>query len=269
MIWAKRWTGFSRIRKRMAKLSLVVVTLNEEANIEDCLRSADFADEIVVVDSRSSDRTVELARKFTDKVFVADFEGYGRIKGEAVNKASGEWIFSLDADERVSPELAREIQEVIDRDDGCAGYLVRRKTYFLGRWMTHGGWHPDYVLRLFRKDAGGFDNALVHESVRVRGRVKRLESDLVHYSDRDLAHYLWKLDRFTSLSAQSLFDEGRKAGVRDLLLRPPFLFVKMYVFKRGFLDGMHGLVLALLSSFHVLLKYVKLWEKRRTEKSKA
>ncbi len=253
----------------MTKLSLVVVTLNEEANIEECLRSADFADEIVVVDSRSSDRTVERARQFTDKVFVTDFEGYGKLKAEAVRRAGGEWILSLDADERVSPELAREIAAAVGRDEGCSGYLVRRRTYFLGKWIAHGGWYPDYVLRLFKREAGGFDNALVHESVRVKGKVGRLESDILHYSDRDLAHYLWKLDRFTSLSAQSLLEEGRGAGVADLLLRPPFTFFKMYLFKRGFLDGIHGLILALLSSVHVLLKYVKLWEKHRTAENRA
>jgi len=246
----------------MNKLSLVVVTLNEEANIVNCLRSVPFADEIVVLDSHSTDRTIELARTFTDKVYETDFEGYGKLKRDAVELTSGDWILSLDADERVSPELAEEIIRALRAEEGCEGYLIPRRTRFLGHWMSHGGWYPDHVLRLFRKSSGEFTDSLVHEKVRVRGKVGKLRSDLFHYSDPDFKHYLRKLDRFTSLSAQALYLAGRGTGLADLTLRPMVMFFKMYFLKRGFLDGVHGLILALMSSVHVLVKYVKLWEKR-------
>jgi glycosyltransferase involved in cell wall biosynthesis len=249
----------------MHRLSVVVVTLNEERNIVDCLRSAPFADEIVVLDSRSEDRTVELARDFTDKVYLTDFEGYGKLKREAVEKATGDWILSIDADERVTPDLAEEILAAVRADDGCAGYLIPRKTQFLGRWMVHGGWYPGHVLRLFRRDVGEFTDSLVHEYVSIRGRVGRLRSDLLHFSDPDLRHYLRKLDKFTSLSADELLQAGRKVGLLDLTLRPLFTFLKMYVLRRGFLDGIHGLILGLLSSVHVLVKYAKLWDRLRAE----
>lgn len=250
----------------MGKLSAVVVTLNEEANIVDCLQSLDFADEIVVVDSQSIDSTVELARKFTDKVYQVRFEGFGKLKNDAAAKANCDWILSVDADERVSPQLAEEIVEIVRRNDSHSGYLLPRKTFFLGRWITHGGWYPGHVLRLFRKDKGTFNHFLVHEYVSVNGEVGKLKADLLHYSDPNLKHYLAKLDKFTSLSAQSLYDEGRRAGVGDLLFRPAFMFLKMYLLKRGFLDGMQGLVLSLLSAVHVLVKYAKLWEMWRTNR---
>lgn len=249
----------------MNRISLVVVTLNEEANIVRCLESVRFADEIIVVDSHSVDRTLELARRFTSKVYETDFKGYGRLKREAVERATGDWVLSIDADETVSPELANEIVKVVNGRGDCSAYLMPRKSYFLGRWIAHGGWYPDYVLRLFRKGAGGFTDSLVHEHVSVKGKVGKLKHLLVHYSDPDLKHYLWKLDRFTSLSAQSLYDRGRRTGLVDLVFRPPFMFLKMYLVKRGFLDGIQGLILSLLSSVHVLIKYVKLWEKHRTE----
>ena len=251
----------------MSKLSAVVVTLNEEANIADCLKTLSFADEIVVVDSQSVDSTIELARKFTDKVYQVRFEGYGKLKNNAAAKASCDWVLSIDADERVSPQLAEEIVEVVRKNKSHSGYLLPRRTLFLGRWMMRGGWYPGHVLRLFRKDKGAFNDVLVHECVTVNGEVGKLKRDLLHYSDPDLKHYLSKLDKFTSLSAQSLYEKGRRAGIGDLLFRPAFMFLKMYFFKRGFLDGMPGLILSLLSAVHVLVKYVKLWEMWRTSRA--
>lgn len=251
----------------MNRLSAVVVTLNEEANIVECLKSVHFADEIVVVDSQSSDSTVQLAKRFTDKVYQTTFEGYGKLKNDAMAKASGDWILSIDADERVSPRLAEEIAEVVGTDSNCSGYLMPRRTFFLGRWIMHGGWYPGYVLRLFRKDSASFSNALVHENVAVSGDVGKLEGELLHYSDPNLKRYLSKLDRFTDLSSQALFENGRRTGFNDLLFRPTFMFWKMYFFKLGILDGMQGLILSLLSAVHVFIKYVKLWEKCRTSQA--
>ena len=251
----------------MSKLSAVLVTLNEEANVVDCFKSLSFADEIVVVDSQSVDSTVELARKFTDKVYQVRFEGYGKLKNDATAKASCDWVLSIDADERVSPQLAEEIVAIVRASDSHSGYLIPRRTFFLGRWMMHGGWYPGHVLRLFRKDLGTFNDVLVHERVTVNGEVGKLKGDLLHYSDPNLKHYLAKLDKFTSLSAQSLYEKGRRARVGDLLFRPVFMFLKMYFFKRGFLDGMQGLILSLLSAVHVLVKYAKLWEMWRTSRA--
>jgi len=238
----------------MSKLSAVVVTLNEEANIVDCLKSVHFADEIVVVDSQSTDSTVELARKFTDKVYETNFEGYGKLKNDAVAKASGDWLLSIDADERVSAQLAEEIVQVVKGGGNFSGYLMPRRTLFLGKWMRHGGWYPGFVLRLFKKDSGSFTNTLVHEGITVNGEIGKLSGELLHYSDPNLRRYLWKLDRFTTLSSRSLFEKGRKTGVSDLLFRPTFMFWKVYLFRLGILDGMHGLILSLLSAVHVLTR---------------
>jgi len=245
----------------MARLSVITLTLNEERNIADCLESVRWADEIVVLDSGSTDRTVEIARRYTEKVMLLEWKGYGAARNEALKHATGEWILWLDADERVTPELEGEIRGIVaDEESSYDGYLVARRAYFLGRWIKHSGWYPSRIVRLFKRGKGVFTESQVHERLELNGRLGTTRNDILHYTDPDLEHYFSKFNRYTSLAAADLAAAGRHASLFDLLTRPPFLFVKMYFLRLGFLDGVHGLILALLSAGYVLTKYAKLWE---------
>lgn len=241
----------------MVKISAVIITLNEEKNIERCLKSLSFADEIIVVDSHSTDKTKEIARRFTDKIFEVDWEGFGKTKELARQKASHSWIFSIDADEEVAPKLKEEILQAV-HNNFYSGYFIPRKSNFLGKWIYHSGWYPDYVLRLFQKEGGKFDEALVHEQVRIQGTTAYLNNPLLHYTYPNLKNYFEKLKRYTTLAAQQLHKRNVRAYPWDLIFRPPATFIKMYLLKLGFLDGWQGLVLAGLSSYQVLIKYAKL-----------
>ncbi|MGB8657215.1 MAG: glycosyltransferase family 2 protein [Candidatus Zixiibacteriota bacterium] len=243
----------------MNKISCVVITCNESTNIRRCLESISWADEIIVVDSYSTDNTREISSEFTDKIFELKWEGFGPAKEHARKLASGKWLLSLDADEVVSQKLREEIQGIADSEQPLDGYFIPRKSVFLGRWIKHGGWYPDFVLRFFRNDKGKFTARLVHEEVEVCGKCGYMKNDLLHRTDPDFDHYLSKLNRYTTIDATQLLKEGKKAGLPDILLRPAVTFFKMYFFKRGFLDGLPGVILAVSSAFHVFSKYVKLW----------
>jgi glycosyltransferase involved in cell wall biosynthesis len=248
----------------MAKLSVITLALNEERNIEACLESVRWADEILVVDSGSTDRTVELARRFTDGVVTVPWLGYGPTKNHALGLVHGDWVLWLDADERVTPEQEREIRQVLQsRDPGPAAYAMGRRAYFLGRWIRHSGWYPSRVTRLFRRTAGRFTEKNVHEQLVVDGPVGVLGGDLLHYTDPDLHHYFAKFNRYTSLAAEDLDAAGRRWSMIDLVIRPCFQFCKMYVARRGFIDGMEGFILAIVSSAYVFVKYAKLRERQR------
>lgn len=252
----------------MATLTVITLTLNEERNIVSCLETVRWADEILVIDSGSTDATVALARAFTDRVFTIAWEGYGAARNFALGQAAGDWILWLDADERVTPELADEIRGILRADPGeVNGYAIARRAYFLGRWIRHCGWYPGRVTRLFRKGKGRFDETRVHEHLHVEGRTLRTRHDLLHLTDPDLQHYLTKFNRYTSLAAEDMVAAGRRFSLADLLFRPPFQFVKMYILKRGFLDGVEGLILSVLSSAYVFTKYAKLWEKTHQHRS--
>ncbi|HOT96999.1 MAG TPA: glycosyltransferase family 2 protein [bacterium] len=247
----------------MSTLSVIVITLNESRHIAACLESVAWADEIVVVDSESSDDTAAIARRYTDHVYVEKFRGYSGQKNFAVERARGEWVLWLDADERVTPELAAEIRRTLAAPTAVAGFEMPRKAYFLGRWIRHCGWYPGYVLRLFRRDQGRFDDRTVHETLLLAGERGRLRGDLEHYTDDSLEHYFRKFNTYTSLAAGEL-DAGRQRfGMMSLFLRPLHAFIKMYVLKGGFRDGRHGLVLCLLSANYVAAKYAKLLELQR------
>jgi len=242
----------------MSRLSAVIITLNEEANLPRCLESVKWADEIVVVDSESTDRTIDIAREYRAVIHRPEWRGFGPAKREGVDKAAGEWILSIDADEEVTPELADEISEALNSGSDISGYYVPRRTQFLGRWIYHCGWYPDPVLRLFRKADGNFDDSPVHEQVVVKGKTGRLKRDLLHYSYPTLDSYFDKFNRYTGMAARKAFDQGRRAGVWDITVRPLACFVKHYFLKRGFLDGLEGLIISVLSACHVLTKYAKL-----------
>jgi glycosyltransferase involved in cell wall biosynthesis len=246
------------------RLSVIVITKNEERNIAACLESVRWADEIVVVDAQSTDRTVEIVRRFTDRVVVAKWKGYVEAKNLALRTAANDWILWLDADERAVPGLEVEVRAAIAAGaDGPVAYRIARRAYFLGRWIRHCGWYPGYVVRLFRKSSASFVPTEVHERLEVRGATGQLASDLLHYTDENLFHYFAKFNRYTTLAAADRRRAGRSGAVSDLVLRPPFMFFKMYVLQRGFLDGMPGFILSLASSAYVFAKYAKLYEATR------
>jgi glycosyltransferase involved in cell wall biosynthesis len=262
-----------------ASLSVVVVARDEEERIGACLDSVAFADERLVVDTGSSDQTRELAKARGARVIELAWRGFGPTKAEALGLAAGDWVLLLDADERVDRALAGEIGKVLEGGNGpegppgfagYAGYEVCRRARFLGRWLEHGNWGPDWVLRLVRRGAFVMSPRPVHESLSVAGRRGRLAGELLHETDPDLHRYLTKLDLYTSLAADDLADRGVRFRLRDLLIRPPAIFVKAYVLRAGFRDGLPGFLIAVLSATHVFVKYAKLWEieasgKQRTQ----
>lgn len=249
----------------MSKISCVIITRNESKNIRRCLQSVSWADEIVVVDSYSTDDTKRIASEFTDKIYDLKWEGFGPAKEFAKNRATGEWVLSVDADEVVSEKLRDEIQKIVESEDSLDGYFIPRRSNFLGRWIKHGGWYPNLILRLFRKNKGNFTKRLVHEEVKICGKSGRLKNDLLHYTDPDFDHYLKKLNQYTSLGALQLYKEGKRANLWDIFFRPLVTLVKVCFFEKGFLDGVPGLILAISSAFQVFSKYVKLWHLNQYE----
>lgn len=252
------------MHKKNVKLSVIVITFNEEHNIAACLESVRWADELIVVDSKSTDRTREIARTFTNQVIEAEWQGYAANKNLALSHAKGDWILWLDADERVTPALAEEIRLAIQSSTNYVGYSMPRKAFFLGRWIRHCGWYPGHVLRLFRRQVAFINDNLVHEGVEIQGPVGQLRNDILHYTDLNLNHYLWKFNRYTSLAAQQLHERGYRSHWWDILLRPWHTFMKMYFLKAGFLDGIQGFMLSLLSGGYVFAKYAKVWELSRS-----
>jgi len=242
------------------RISAIVITFNEADNIQECLATLHWVHEIVVVDAESKDATAALAQEFTDKVFTRKWEGYSTAKDFAMSQCTGNWVLWIDADERITPELRQEICEELSSPTQCNGYEIPRLANFLGRWIMHGGWYPGHVLRLFRRDQGFFNGLSVHEGVRLKGKVGRLRNHMLHYTDRNIDQYYTKLNRYTSLAAEELHRLGKPFLWRDLLFRPAWLFLRMYIFKTGFLDGMQGFILACFSAVYVLVKYAKLWE---------
>jgi glycosyltransferase involved in cell wall biosynthesis len=246
------------------KLSVAIITLNEEANIRRTLESVTWADEIVVVDSGSTDRTMAICREFTDNVMHQDWLGFARQKNLAIDRTSGDWVLSLDADEPVEPALAAEIKSLMERSDACDGYRIPRRTFFLGREIRHGGWYPDHNLRLFKRGKGRFEERAVHEAINVDGTIGTTRHALLHYAYPDLASYMASIDRYSTLAVAVMAETGispSKAGWPNLLLRPLFTFLYKYIFRLGFLDGKHGLVLNLFHAYYVFAKYAKAWEK--------
>jgi (heptosyl)LPS beta-1,4-glucosyltransferase len=239
----------------MPQLSVTVVALNQEAHIGPCLASVSFADEIVLVDTWSTDRTVEEARAYTDRIFSTAWQGFARTKNFALDQVRGEWVLSLDTDERVPPALREEIMAVVRADGPLAGYRVPRQNYFGGRWIRHLGWYPDYTLRLFRRGQGRFRDREVHEEVEVTGPVGTLTAPLEHYSYRNLQEYAARQDRYARLAAKEMARQGRRPVPGELLWRPFLTFIKLYVIRGGFLDGTLGFNLSWQGSRYNFLKY--------------
>ena len=246
----------------MARLSVAVVALNEEERLRACLESVVWADELVVVDAGSSDKTVAIAREFTDRVLFRAWDGYGAQKNFALGQCHGDWVLSLDADERVSDALREEIQVTLQGGRPEVGFYLPRRNMLQGRWVRHGGFYPDWQLRLFRRGRGAFVERAVHESVRVDGPTGRLGAPLVHESYRSIGDAVVRLNRYSDLAAGELFLAGHGGSLVDLLVRPVWRFVSMYVLRAGFLDGWRGLVLAGLHAHYVFLRAAKVRERR-------
>ena len=245
------------------KLSVAIITFNEESNIRRTLESVTWADEIVIVDSGSTDRTVAICREFTDKVLHQDWLGFARQKNVAIDRTTGDWVLSLDADEPVEPLLAEEIRDIIASSSALDGYFIPRKTFFLGKQVRFGGWYPDYNLRLFRKGRGRFEDRAVHEAVKVQGQTGRTGYAILHYAYPDLESYMSSINKYSSLAVQIMGERGIGAfrtSTLNILGRPLFTFLLKYIFRLGFLDGKHGLILNLYHSYYVFAKYAKAWE---------
>lgn len=250
-----------------SKVSAVVIAYNNESEIRPCLETLRWADELIVVDSRSTDTTEKIAREFTDKVFQHEFHGFGLLRNEAVAHASYEWIFSLDTDERVTPGLRDEILRLLDQGPEADAYFVPRKNYFLGRWIRHCGWYPDYRQpQLFRKNRMRYREDLVHEGFDLDGRIGYLKEHAIQYPFRDIDHYLAKMDRYSDLMACRMVEEGRRFKALQLVTHPLFTFIKMYVWRAGIFEGMPGLILSGFYAYYTFIKYAKFWERTRESK---
>jgi glycosyltransferase involved in cell wall biosynthesis len=245
------------------KVSAVIICGNEEHNIADCLESVKWCDEIVVVDSMSTDRTVEIARAYTDKIIRRPWPGYIAQKNFALDQGSGDWILSIDADERCTPALREELQRELPGANGVNGFAVKRHVWYLGRWINHGGWYPDYKTRVVRRGEAVWTGVDPHDKLVARGETRFLGGELVHYTYRDFAHQLRIIDKFSDVVVGEWMKAGRTFSLFKALIHPPIKFFECYLWKLGFLDGWAGFVIAAASSFYVLTKYVKLREKTR------
>lgn len=252
----------------MPGVTATIITRNESANIAAALESVRWADEIVVVDAESTDDSTAIARRFTDRVVVRAWPGFVEQKNFAAAQASHDWIFSLDADERVTPELAGEVRALVASAPAEAGFRVPRVSWYLGRWIRSTDWYPDYQLRLYDRRKARWAGRYVHESVRADGAVGLLRADLRHYPYRDVSDHLATIDRYTTLAARQMREDGRRAGAARILLHPAAAFLRNYVLRGGFRDGTAGLIVSLLNAHYVGLKFVKLWEEGKKSESR-
>ncbi|MBA4386911.1 MAG: glycosyltransferase family 2 protein [Verrucomicrobia bacterium] len=244
------------------KISVCITAGNEEKNIRRCLESVKWADEIIVVDSFSTDRTVEICLEYTDMVYRHRWLGYIGQKNLIKDLAEGPWILFIDADEEISPELRDEITGEFEGGSAAAvaGYEFPRMVWYMNQWIRHGDWYPDAKLRLFRKDHGRCGGREPHDRTTVDGPVKRMVAHMYHYTYTDIADQLATINHFSTITAEGWFHDGKPFRWFDLVLRPPFRFFRCYLFKRGFMDGFSGVIIAMFAAYGVFVKYAKLWE---------
>jgi len=241
------------------KLSVIIITKNEAANIRACLESVAWADEIIVVDAGSSDATAEICRESGAKVYVHDWPGFGVQKNRALGYATNEWVFSIDADERVTPELRTAIETVLRKENGtCPAYRISRLSSYCGRFMRHSGWYPDRIVRLFKRDAARFSDDLVHERLLIEGDVGQLDGELLHYAFDNLEEVLRKVNQYSSAGAQMMHQRGRQASLSGAVLRGLWSFLRTYILRGGFLDGREGFMLAVSNAEGTYYRYLKL-----------
>ncbi len=245
-------------------LTACVIAQNESTRLERCLRSLEFADEVVVLDGGSADDTPGVARRCGATVHHRPFDNFIAQKNHAIGLGSGDWVFVVDADEVISPNLAAEIRAILsadsDRSDGPSAIWIPRMSFYLGRWIRHCGWYPEWKLRLFRRGTAHFIGDAVHENVQTTGKTRRLENHIEHYSYESISDHLKRIDRYSSAIAAQKFARGRRSGVLWAMLKSASKFWITYVYHRGFLDGRAGLVISVLAGYYNFLKYIKLWE---------
>ena len=247
------------------KISAVIIAFNEEANITDAIKSLEWADEIIVVDSESSDRTREIAGSFGAKIIVQKWLGFSKQKQFAVDSAANDWIFSLDADERVSDELKAEILRIKNTSENeiADGYRISRLSYYMNRPIRHSGWYPDWQMRFFNRKKGVWSNVLIHESVQMTedSRIEKLKADILHFSVENAAHHHRMIgERYAPLAAALMFERGRKTSVLKIVFAGFSAFFQTFFLKAGFLDGFAGFCIARFAAHHAFLKHLLLWE---------
>ena len=253
----------------MFKISSIVIAKNEELNIQRCIESQlkSIDEIIVIIDEDSKDKTLEIVKSFPEvKYDVKKWMGYAKTKQYAVSLTSNDWILWIDADEELTSGLSEEIIKFKTKPPYHAAYSIPRKAFFLGKWIKHSGWYPGRVTRLFDRNQVKFNDKDVHEELEVKGKTGELNNDINHYTDPTIDHYFVKFNRYTTLAAEELFNKGKPFLISDIILRPLFIFIKMYIIRKGFLDGLQGFMLAVFSSAYVFSKYSKLWELRKNEK---
>jgi glycosyltransferase involved in cell wall biosynthesis len=243
-------------------VSVTIITRDEAAHIEACIASVAWAAEVLVVDSRSADDTAARARAAGARVIVRDWPGYSEQKNFAAGEAAHDWILSVDADERVTPGLAAEIQARLSGGEPACGYRIPRVTWHLGRWIRTTDWYPDFQLRLYDRRRARWLARHVHESVQPDGPVARLTQDLQHFAYRDLEHHHQTMDRYTTLAAAEMFERGRRASVLDLTVHPGAAFARNYLLRRGMIDGVPGLIISSMNAYYLFLKFAKLWARQ-------
>jgi glycosyltransferase involved in cell wall biosynthesis len=252
------------------RISATIITFNEESHIKAACESVVWADEIVVVDSESTDATREIAAACGARVITNPWPGFGAQKQFAVEQAQHEWTFSLDADERVSDELKKSIESLKQKSDLADGYVMARRTFYQGRWIRGGGWYPDRQLRLFRKSKGRWKQRHIHESVAMDpgARVERLDGDLLHYTSENAAHHHRMIgERYAPLAARQMFEEGRRTSVLGVAAAGPAAFIRSLILKGGLRDGFAGFTIASFAAHHAFLKHLMLWEKQTADKT--
>ena len=249
----------------MKKLTAIIPTFNEEHNIEDVIESVSFADEIMVVDSFSTDKTVEIARRYTDFIIRKKYENDSSQKNWAIPQANFDWILLVDADERVSTGLRNEIVRVLKDDPECVAFRIRRSNYFMGKKIRFSGWQGDSVTRLFKRDECRYQNKRVHAEIETAGKIGRLENKLIHNTYTNLASYLEKANSYSTRGAYDRVGEVKKVTFYHLLIKPFFRFLKHYVIRLGFLDGREGFIISVLSAQHVFMRSLKLWRIKKGE----
>ncbi|HWT83666.1 MAG TPA: glycosyltransferase family 2 protein [Candidatus Methylomirabilis sp.] len=247
-------------------ISIVIITRNEERNIRACLESVKWADEVVICDSGSVDRTLAIAAEYGARTFQDEWRGFAGHKNLAVERARHPWVLVLDADERVTPALQQQIEAVLADPTAPDGYLISRRNYFLGRWMRGCGWSPDETIRLFRRGRGRFGERAVHEAVAVDGRVGRLAEPLEHFTYDSVSGFLQRMDRYSTLAAEELQRAGRSAHWWDVAGRPAWTLFRMWLLQGGWREGWRGLVLSGLYGCYTFAKYAKLWELNRADR---
>jgi glycosyltransferase involved in cell wall biosynthesis len=244
-------------------LSVTVITRNEAHRVTEALQSVAWADERIVVDSGSTDDTVAIARAHASRVETREWTGYSAQKNFAASLASHDWILSIDADERVGVALGDEIRELLKSEPAARGYRIPRVTNYLGQWIRSTDWWPDWQLRLYDRRAGEWTRAQVHESVRVRGTIGHLRGELMHHPYADVADHLATINDYTSVAARELYERGRRSGPLRIIVHTKLAFLRNFVLRGGFRQGSTGLVVSLLNSYYVMVKFTKLWERQR------